>query len=70
MDLTEATEDWRKLDEEKLHDLCCSRNIVTVIKSRRMGWMGICSTEFELEEEEEEEEEDDDDDDDVQNYPQ
>jgi hypothetical protein len=31
----EVTGEWRKL-----HDLYCSHNIVLVIKSRRMRWVG------------------------------
>jgi hypothetical protein len=30
---------WRKLDNEKLHNLCSSPN-VSVIKSRKMRWTG------------------------------
>ena len=36
----EVTEEWRKLDNEELSDLYCSRNIVRVNKSRRMRWVG------------------------------
>jgi len=32
----EATEEWRKLHKEELHDLYSSQNTVLVIKSRRM----------------------------------
>jgi hypothetical protein len=35
----EVTGEWRKLHEE-LHDLYSSPNIVRVIKSRRMRWVG------------------------------
>jgi hypothetical protein len=35
------TEQWRKLHFEGLNDLCCSTDIVRVIKSRRMRWAGI-----------------------------
>jgi hypothetical protein len=31
---------WRKLHNVELHSLCSSPNIVRVIKSRRMMWMG------------------------------
>jgi hypothetical protein len=36
----EVTREWRKLHNEKLHDLYFSPNIVRVIKSRRMRWAG------------------------------
>jgi hypothetical protein len=32
----EVTGEWRKLHNEELNDLCCSLNIVRVMKSRRM----------------------------------
>jgi len=35
----EVTRGWRKLHEE-LNDLYCSHNILRVIKSRRMRWVG------------------------------
>jgi hypothetical protein len=31
---------WRKLHNDELHDLYSSRNIVRVIKSKRMRWAG------------------------------
>jgi len=32
--------EWRELNNEGLNDLYCSPNIVRVITSRRMRWMG------------------------------
>jgi hypothetical protein len=32
--------DWRKQHNEGLNDLYCSHNIVRVIKTRRMRWVG------------------------------
>jgi len=36
----EVTKEWRKPDNEKLHDLYSSPNTFRVIKSRRMRWAG------------------------------
>jgi hypothetical protein len=32
---------WRKVHNDELHKLYSSPNIVRVIKSRRMGWVGL-----------------------------
>jgi len=36
----EVTREWKRLLNEELNDLYSSSNIVRVIKSRRMKWMG------------------------------
>jgi len=36
----EVTGKWRKLHSEELNDLYCSPNIVRVIQSRRIRWVG------------------------------
>ena len=36
----EVTGEWRKLHNEELSDLYCSRNIFRVIKSSRKRWAG------------------------------
>jgi len=39
----EVTEEWGRLHNEELNDLYSSPNIVRVIKSRRMKWLGMWS---------------------------
>jgi hypothetical protein len=36
----EIREDWRKMQNEELHDLYCSPNIIQVIKSSVVSWPG------------------------------
>jgi len=36
----EVVGSWRRLHDEELHDLYASLNIIRVMKSRRMRWMG------------------------------
>jgi hypothetical protein len=36
----EVTGDWRKLHNEKLHNLYSSPNIIRMVKSRTMIWVG------------------------------
>jgi hypothetical protein len=36
----EMTDEWRKLHNEEVHDFYSSPNIIRIIKSRRMRWVG------------------------------
>jgi hypothetical protein len=36
----EETLEWRKLQNEELHDLYSSRSIIRIMKARRMKWEG------------------------------
>jgi hypothetical protein len=36
----EEDESWRKLHNDEIHSLCSSPNIVRMIKSRTMRWVG------------------------------
>jgi hypothetical protein len=36
----EEKRDWRKLHNKEIHNLYCSKNIITVLKSRVMRWAG------------------------------
>jgi hypothetical protein len=35
-----VTGEWRKLHNEKLHDLYSSPSIIRIIKARKMRWVG------------------------------
>jgi hypothetical protein len=43
----EVTGEWRQWHNDELRDLYCTLNIIRVIRSRIMGWVGICSTDGE-----------------------
>jgi hypothetical protein len=36
----EIIESWRKIQKEQLHNLYTSKNIIRIMKSRRMKWAG------------------------------
>jgi hypothetical protein len=38
--MDEVTGEWRKLHNEELHDLYCSPNVIGMIRSIRMKWVG------------------------------
>jgi hypothetical protein len=40
----DVTAEWRRIENEELHDQYSSPNINRAIKSRRMSWVGACST--------------------------
>ena len=42
--MDEVTGEWRKLHNVDLNDLYCSHNIVRVITSRRVRWVGTGSS--------------------------
>jgi len=37
----EVTGEWKSINEEELYSLYFSQNIFQVIKSRRIGWVGL-----------------------------
>ena len=39
----DVTGEWRKLHNDELSDLYCSPNIVWVIKSKRLSWVGYAA---------------------------
>ena len=36
----DLTREWRRLHDEELHNLYCPPNVIQVIKSRRIRWVG------------------------------
>jgi hypothetical protein len=44
----DIAESWRRLHNEELHNLYTSPNVIRVMKSRRMRWMGEMSNAYKM----------------------